>query len=238
VVGVPGELLHTRISEQPLTSTGSLYYIYFIVSISDTTSESAPVAWEAELSALKERLEEIIRRPKVTPRDADEAGEAAKALADLLRGEERALRLLRARGSPSDAGQAKQAKQPYLLTGLTLHEAAQRVLDDAGWPMHVRELGTLIKIRGWRHPRSTNAPPDQIQFQLAARLPRHPDVFKKFAPNTFGLAKWGEAPPRTERPKPRLGLLGTDPAHEGPSARWLSEHDDEWYDDMVKDERG
>jgi hypothetical protein len=219
----------------PLTSIPILHYIHSTVSILDAEPESTPVAWEAELSALKERLEEIMRRPKVTPRDADDACEAAKALADLLRGEERALRLLRAGGSPSDAG---QAKQPYLLTGLTLHEAAQRVLEDAGWPMHVRELGTLIKIRGWRHPRSTNAAPDQIQFQLAARLPRHPDVFKKFAPNTFGLAKWGDSPPRAERPKPRLDLLGTDPAHQGPSALRLSEHDEEWYDDMVKDERG
>ncbi len=221
--------------DQAVDFSANLHYIHSIMSILDATSESGPAAWEAELSALKERLEEIMRRPKVTPRDADEAGEAAKALADLLRGEERALRLLRAGGAASDD---EETKQPYLLTGLTLHEAAQRVLEDAGWPMHVRELGTLIKTRGWRHPRSTNAPPDQIQFQLAARLPRHPDVFKKFAPNTFGLAKWGDSPPRTERPKPRLGLFGSDPAYQGPSARWLSEHDEEWYDGMVKDERG
>jgi hypothetical protein len=104
--------------------------------------------------------------------------------------------------------------------------------------MHVSELGDVIKVRGWRHPRSTNARPDQIQYQLAARLPRHPEVFKKFAPNTFGLAKWGDSPPRTERPRPRLGIkTGVEP-YTGPSARWLSEHPEAWYGDMVKDDRG
>jgi len=174
-----------------------------------------PPSWNAELSALKERLEEILRRPKVTARDAEEAGEAAKALADLLRGEERALRLLRSEAAPPAAGDTRnsaEAKKPYWVTGLPLHEAAERVLEDLGWPMHVRELGVRIKSRGWQHPRSKTARRDQIQYQLAARLPRHPDVFKKFAPNTFGLAGWGDSPPRSEAPRPRLGIA----ASEGP----------------------
>ena len=200
----------------------------------DADRQESP-AWTAELSALKERLEEILRRPKVTAREAEEAGEAAKALADLLRGEERALRLLRTEGVTPDAA---EAKRPYVLTGLSLHEAAQRVLEDSGWPMHVSELGDVIKVRGWRHPRSTNARPDQIRYQLAARLPRHPEVFKKFAPNTFGLAKWGDSPPRSERPRPRLGIKTEGEPYTGPSARWLSEHPEAWYDDMVKDDRG
>lgn len=202
---------------------------------------SEPPGWQAELSALKERLEEIMRRPKVTARDAEEAGEAAKALADLLRGEERALRLLRIEATPGDGGQDPDpagARKPYVLAGLPLHEAAKRVLEDSGWPMHVSELGDIIKVRGWRHPRSKNARADLIRYQLAARLPRHPETFKKFAPNTFGLARWGDAPPLPRRPKPRLGLFGKDPNYRGPSARWLAEHPEAWYDDMVRDDRG
>ena len=210
------------------------------MSALDATSTPEPSSWNAELSALKERLEQIMRRPKVTARDAEEAGEAAKALADLLRGEERALRLLRSDTTSSIAGDTAGASKarPYVLAGLPLHEAAQRVLEDSGWPMHVSELGDVIKVRGWRHPRSTNARPDQIQYQLAARLPQHPEVFKKFAPNTFGLAKWGDSPPRTERPRPRLGIKTDGPPYTGPSAQWLSEHPEAWYGDMVKDDRG
>jgi len=211
-----------------------------MMSATDATP-TGEASWGAELSALKERLEEIMRRPKATARDAEEAGEAAKALADLLRGEERALRLLRSDATSPTAGDtagASQAKKPYLLAGLPLHEAAERVLEDSGWPMHVSELGDMIKVRGWRHPRSTNARPDQIRYQLAARLPRHPENFKKFAPNTFGLAKWGDSPPRTERPKPRLGIKTDGPPYTGPSAQWLSEHPEAWYGDMVKDDRG
>jgi hypothetical protein len=189
---------------------------------------------EPSLSSLKERLEEIMRRPKATARDAEEAGEAARALADLLRGEERALRLLHTEPVRAEP----EARRPYLLAGLPLHEAAERVLGDAGWPMHVSELGTLIKVRGWRHPRSTKARPDQIQYQLAARLPKHPEVFKKFAPNTFGLVAWGDSPPRAGRPKPRLGLASSGEPYEGPTARWLAEHPEAWYDDMVRDDRG
>jgi HB1, ASXL, restriction endonuclease HTH domain len=191
-----------------------LHYLHFVTSATDATP-NGEASWGAELSALKERLEEILRRPKVTARDAEEAGEAAKALADLLRGEERALRLLRAEdpappNSSDHVGLPAEASRRYWLTGLPLHEAAERVLEDSGWPMHVGELGLLIKVRGWQHPRSKDAPPDRIRYQLAARLPRHPDVFKKFAPNTFGLATWGDSPPRTQRPKPRLGIAASD----------------------------
>ncbi len=177
-------------------------------------------------------------RPKATARDAEEAAEAAKALAELMRGEERALRLLRsgAAGEPGTPTRPRASGLP--LEGLTLHEAARRVLQTHGWPMHVRELGLRIKAGGWRHPRSTNAGPDQIQYQLAARLPRHPETFKKFGPNTFGLAEWGDSPPKPSRPKPRLGIVSSGEPYTGPSAQWLSEHPEEWYDDMVRDDRG
>jgi hypothetical protein len=196
------------------------------------------------LAELKRRLEEIIRRPTVTARDAEQAAEAARALADLLRGEERALRLLRtaaavsprtAEGRGSDrAGERGPGQLP--LAGLTLHEAAYRVLSGCGWPMHARELGARIKAGGWRHPRSAKPRPDQIYYQLAARLPRHPETFRKLGPNTFGLTEWGDAPPKRQAPEPRLGTFRSPPGQ--PSARWLAEHPEEWYGDMVKDDRG
>lgn len=159
--------------------------------------------FDRTLRQVKMQLEEIMRRPKVTVRDAEEAAEAARALADLMRAEERTLRLLRATaGSSSVATSGTRS-----FAGLPLHEAAYIVLSRAGWPMHVRDLGVRIKIGGWLHPRSKNARPDQIEFQLAARLPRHPETFRKVAPNTFGLVEWGDSPPRTKRPKPQLGIL-------------------------------
>ncbi len=140
-------------------------------------------------------------RPKLTARDAEEAAEAARALADFLRAEERTVRLLR--GGVDEPAPAR----PETFAGLPLHEAASRVLERGGWPMHVRDLGVRIKAGGWRHPRTKRARPDQIEFQLAARLPQHPEVFKKFAPNTFGLTAWGNKPPKKHRPKPLIGVF-------------------------------
>jgi hypothetical protein len=190
------------------------------------------------LEELKRRLEEIMARPKATARDAEEAAEAARALADLLRGEERALRLLRSSGAAQTGARPARRPGALPLEGLTLHEAARRVLEAAGWPMHVRELGVRIKAGGWRHPRAAHPRPDQIEYQLAARLPRHPETFKKFGPNTFGLTAWGDTPPLPERPKPRLGLASSREPYRGPDARWLSEHPEAWYDEMIEDERG
>jgi hypothetical protein len=200
----------------------------------------------AGLAELKRRLEGIMSRPKTTVRDAEEAAEAAKALADLLRGEERALRLLRtappeptpSTGTSDDAARAARPPGGQHLDGLPLHEAARRVLETWGWPMHVEELGLRIKGGGWHHPRSRDAKPNQIQYQLAAQLPRHPETFRKFGPNRFGLARWGDSPPRTAAPKPRLGTPSSGEPYTGPSARWLAEHPEEWYDDMVGDDRG
>ncbi len=190
----------------------------------------SPDPLTAGLAELKRRLEEIMSRPKATVRDAEEAAEAAKALADLLRGEERALRLLRGASPAERGGQPPEPRPGGLpLGGLTLHEAARRVLETAGWPMHVRDLGVRIKAGGWRHPRSANPRPDQIEYQLAARLPRHPETFKKFGPSTFGLAVWGDAPPRREAPKPRLAVSRSD----GPFQRLEG---DELMDDYFGDE--
>jgi hypothetical protein len=80
------------------------------------------------------------------------------------------------------------------------------VLEEAGQPLHAKELGSRIKARGWKHPRGAPSP-NQIVYQLAARLPRHPHRFRRVAPNTFGLAKWeDDVGPRAPR-KPALALF-------------------------------
>ncbi|HYV02290.1 MAG TPA: HTH domain-containing protein [Actinomycetota bacterium] len=150
---------------------------------------------------VKEDLEAVLERTPRTPEDAEAMQEAASILASYLRLEEQVARL---------SGRSKRGEEAVRdqgsLRGLTLHEAARRVLLRAGVPLHARELGTRIKAGGWTHPRSRVARPEQIVFQLAARLPRHPDTFVRVAPNTFGLVEWGErdAPPR---PRPRLGVF-------------------------------
>lgn len=204
--------------------------------MSGRTDDRASLA--GGLEELKRRLEEIVRRPKATARDAEEAAEAARALADLLRGEERGLRLLRGSGGERPAPRRGGRPGALPLEGLTLHEAARRVLEAAGWPMHVREPGLRIKAGGWRHPRASHPRPDQIEYQLAARLPRHPETFRRFGPNTFGLADWGEAPPRREAPKPRVGLPSSGEPYTGPPARWLTEHPEAWYDEMAREAPG
>ncbi len=154
----------------------------------------------------QDRDRQEMRRTMEEVESAEIAAEAARLLRDLLR-LERDARALIAR-SKEDAGTAREeaaAQDPGGFEGLTLHEAARRVLAAAGTPLHVRDLGARIKSAGWRHPRSRHAREDQIEYQLAARLPRHPHVFRKVAPNTFGLVEWAETSVSPQR-KPRLGI--------------------------------
>ena len=154
------------------------------------------------MSELKERLEEVLHGPTQTVADAERVAEAAAVLAAYLRVEEDAHRLF-------DMGHERQNSEPTRsrtnqFEGMTLHRAAQEVLEEAGTPLHVRELGKRIKAGGWRHKRSKNPHPDQIHYQLAARLPRLPKVFVRVAPNTFALTEWSSARPK---PRPRIGLF-------------------------------
>lgn len=164
----------------------------------------------SEDKSILARLEAIARRRVADLADADVAAEAARLRRDLLRLTAEIDDFL-ARASGKRARAAAEEAPAYVaagsLAGLTLHEAARRVLRSVGAPMHVRELGARIKAGGWRHPRSTRARPDQIEYQLAARLARRPDEFRKTAPNTFGLAEWPDIP--TPRRKPRLGLFAS-----------------------------
>lgn len=151
----------------------------------------------------REQLEEIVRGPYLSAIDAERAARAAAVLAAYLRADEEAERLLRAVHEHSIDDEHDD------FSALTLHEAAEQVLADADVPLHVRELGAHIKARGWRHRRPVSRP-DQINFQLAALLPRHPDIFERVAPNTFGLVRWRSERPRTDRPKPRTALFRGD----------------------------
>ncbi len=203
---------------------------------------------------LKEALESFIETasPK-NPQEEARVEEAGRLLTELIRLEGRARRLFgqdplwelgfgRAYGLWQDAHVRPAAPTrggaPFLggdirLTGLALHEAARRVLQEEGRPMHVQELGERIKARGWRHPRSRAARPDQINFQLAARLPRHPEAFRRVAPNTFALTAWDEEAPVRERPRPRLPLFGSsDRAPDGrPWSEWIGDHPEAPFDD-------
>lgn len=148
------------------------------------------------MSTVREELESFIADGSPSNEDANE--EAGRLLIELITIEGKARRILQSRTVPNASGEFES------LLGLTLHEAAYRVLRDTGRPLHARELGSQIKRRGWNHPRSTSARPDQIVYQLAARLPRYPQ-FERVAPNTFGLSEWRGR--LAERPKPRTGLF-------------------------------
>lgn len=150
---------------------------------------------------LFERLQELLRKPVRSPRDAWVAEAAARLLGELLRIEERVQELA---GEASGRMVSDHAPVYGDLARLPLHEAARIVLSEAGIPLHARELGERIKARGWRHPRSGTARPDQIVFQLAARLPKFPETFTRVAPNTFALT---ETPAQVERQKGRLGTF-------------------------------
>lgn len=173
---------------------------------------------------LRRRLEEVLARPVRSASDAERAAEAAEALAGYIRASERAEQVL--------GGEDKKQVGTGSLAGVTLEEAAERVLEQAGTPLHVRELGKRIKAGGWQHPRSTNARSDQIEYQLAARLPRQRQRFRRVAPNTFALAKWAHEN-LGQRRRPSVGLfagsgegvgraIGESPEIAAGASRWRS----------------
>src|SRR6266511_3809021 len=185
---------------------------------------------------VKEDLEAVLERTPRTPEDAEAMQEAASILASYLRLEEQVARL---------SGRSKRGEEAVRdqgsLRGLTLHEAARRVLLRAGVPLHARELGTRIKAGGWTHPRSRVARPEQIVFQLAARLlrtrsgswngesetlrpARGPGWASSWAPvgpwgarSATATSPWPEKRGRGARPRHGGALRG--PRHRGPRSR-------------------
>jgi HB1, ASXL, restriction endonuclease HTH domain len=179
------------------SSESDIYFIYLISK-------------ERSMADLKERLQEVLREPTESVAQAERAARAAEALAAYLRLERGVSDLLGLAEPVSEAASGN-------LSGLTLHDAAEAVLRDAGTPLHVGELGRRIKAGGWRHKRSPNPRHDQINYQLAARLPRHPDVFVRVAPNTFGLIGWDQP---SERKRPPIGLFSRA---DGPTGEGVGE---------------
>jgi hypothetical protein len=151
-----------------------------------------------DVKDVRSELEDLVRASVLTADDAERASEAAKLLAEVIRIQGRVREL---RSGARDRAAAPGG--PF--SELSLDEAARRVLEEAGVALHARELGARIKAGGWRH-RSASTRPGQIVHQLAARLPRSPDVFRRVSPNTFGLALWEDTPPKPKR-RPRLGLF-------------------------------
>ncbi|MGH2698771.1 MAG: winged helix-turn-helix domain-containing protein [Actinomycetota bacterium] len=166
------------------------------------------------MAGVRERLEAAITGPLLTPEDAERAARAAEALAAYIRAANAAEWALVGRSSPTGSAGLKHLK---------LEDAAEQVLEEEGRPLHVRDLGKRIKDGGWEHPRSTNPRADQINYQLAARLPRdRAGRFRRVAPNTFGLVRW-ESEARS-RPKPKLGTFRS---RKGPFAREIDERSTE-----------
>lgn len=153
------------------------------------------------MGSVRERLEELIQQPVDSFASAAQVAKAAEALAEIIRAEEEASRVF----GIAPLKEPTRTISSHDLAGMTLHDAAETVLRDAGIPLHVRELGKRIKARGWTHPRSSRPRPDQILYQLAARLPRHPRVFNRVAPNTFALVDWETV--ASSRVRPRFGLF-------------------------------
>jgi len=166
----------------------------------DTTPEEQ---LQAGVDALKARLEEIVSRPDLSPRDAEEAAEAALAIADLIRSRDRALRVLE--GSVDEP----PPRPRETLEGLPLREAAREVLRREGRPIRTRELGELIYEAGWKNPRGA---PDRtrIAHQLSARLGPDPD-FVRWLPGMWALREQGFVGLPKDRPKPLFGLFRSPP---------------------------
>lgn len=161
---------------------------------------------------IKEDLREILRRPVASSEDARRAEEAARRLRDILEAEQRAEAAF-ARESAASYGRASS------LMGLTLHDAARRVLEKAGRPLHAREIGVRMKAAGWKHPRSRKAKPEQIVHSLAAQLPKHGE-FKRVKPQTFALSEWQEI--HDTAPPPLVGIFQGPRA---PTGRRISDGD-------------
>jgi hypothetical protein len=183
---------------------------------------------EVDIDEVKRTLQAIRSRPIRTAEEARVAAEALKALASLLRAEERARRLtgVASGGLEGPTASASQSRP--------LHEVAEEVLRRAGVPLHAKELADRIYASGWRHPRPPYQRPDRFVAQVTARLSKHDhrDAFRRVGPNTFALAEWGPQTPERPRRKPRLPLFSSGQLVDGqPISRWIGDHPDAPFED-------
>lgn len=71
------------------------------------------------------------------------------------------------------------------LTRMTMIQAAETVLRDAGRPMHISEIIGHMKNRGFHYPGKDSA----LRASLTGSMERK-DVFRREAPATYGLSIW------------------------------------------------
>ncbi len=88
---------------------------------------------------------------------------------------------------------------------VTLHEAIEEILLDAGHPMTTTEIATEVNARGSYSKRdgSLVAP-----FQIHGRTRNYPTLFSRSG-STVSLVKWGDSPPVTSTQAP---LAASSPA--------------------------
>lgn len=154
--------------------------------------------------ALRRRLDDLVKRPITSPDEGRLVEEAARLLTMLLEIEQRVADL---EGGNKPAARVAEQAPGYGandFTSLPLHEAARRVLGEAGFPMHSRDLAVRLIARGWRGRGPDRPKPARLADQLAARLPRHPAFFVRVRPNTFALVGMDLD---AKRPVPRLGVF-------------------------------
>lgn len=184
-------------------------------------------------------MEGLIAEAVGDPARAGAVAEAAAILRDHHRLVARARAVLGEDDAPERAGAgvlarvgehapAYDAGQPYrydpaLITHQrSLHEMVRVLLEAMERPMHVRAIAAHIRGSGWRSPRGGADTPGKLEAQIASRLVKHPDLFERVAPNTFGLAGWPRYEPRAKALFPVFDGLGQ---REGISyAEWIGDH--------------
>lgn len=184
-------------------------------------------------SDLWKRVEELVAEAVGDPDRAEAVAEAAAILRDHHRLAARARAVLGETGPALAAERAPAygARKPYpydpaLITPKrSLHEIVRILLEAVQMPMHVRDIAGHVRGSGWTSPRGGADAPGKLEAQLSARLMKHPDIFERVAPNTFGLVGWPpyEAPMRR---KPRFPLWDCPPEERGTEswAEWIGDH--------------
>lgn len=170
------------------------------------------------VESLRSRLDELVKRPISSPEAGRLVEEAARLLTTLLEIEQRVAELEDGKPlRPAKVGERAPVYGAADFGALSLHDAAERVLSEAGFPMHVRDLAVRLIAREWRGRNAARPKPRPLADQLAARLPRHPETFVRVRPNTFALVGMD---PHAKRPKPSVGIF------EGPEGFSAAEIDD------------
>lgn len=178
------------------------------------------------------QLERLIADAVGDPSRTEALAEAATILRDHHRVAERARALLGDRQAPRTAAEApatyaRGAQSIREVPQRPLHEVVRMLLQAVQTPMHVRDLTASVRGSGWRSPRGGDASPAKLEAQITSRLVKHPEIFERVAPNTFGLVGW---PPPDRRAMLRLGLIDTPRRAGDLWADEIHEHEDAIYE--------